>query len=97
MLLHACCHNPTGLDLNADQWRKVAAIVRQRGLTPFLDTAYMGFAGGWRPTPIRCRLFAGDGGPLFVSFSFSKSLSLYGERVGALSVQTANPSERARC
>ena len=96
VLLHACCHNPTGLDLSAEQWREVAGIVRGRGLVPFLDTAYMGFAEGLEADAFSVRLFAADGGPLFVSFSFSKSLSLYGERVGALSVQTANPSERAR-
>ncbi|MGO9430724.1 amino acid aminotransferase [Rhodoblastus sp.] len=96
VLLHACCHNPTGLDLTQDQWRRIARIVRERGLTPFLDTAYMGFAEGLDADAFSVRLFAADGGPLFVSFSFSKSLSLYGERVGALSVVTANAAERAR-
>lgn len=96
VLLHACCHNPTGLDLSQEQWREIAAIVRQRGLTPFLDTAYMGFAEGLQADAFSVRLFASDGGPLFVSFSFSKSLSLYGERVGALSVLTASAAERAR-
>ena len=90
VLLHACCHNPTGLDLSHDQWRQIAKIVRERGLTPFLDTAYMGFAEGLEADAFSVRLFASDGGPLFVSFSFSKSLSLYGERVGALSVLTAS-------
>jgi aromatic-amino-acid transaminase len=96
MLLHACCHNPTGLDLSQDQWREIAGVVRKRGITPFLDTAYMGFAEGLEADAFSVRLFAGDGGPLFVSFSFSKSLSLYGERVGALSVLTASAEERAR-
>ncbi len=96
VLLHACCHNPTGLDLSQAQWREIAGIVRRRGLTPFLDTAYMGFAEGLEADAFSVRLFAGDGGPLFVSFSFSKSLSLYGERVGALSVLTASAEERAR-
>lgn len=96
VLLHACCHNPTGLDLSHDQWRQIAKIARERGLTPFLDTAYMGFAEGLEADAFSVRLFASDGGPLFVSFSFSKSLSLYGERVGALSVLTASPAERAR-
>jgi aromatic-amino-acid transaminase len=96
VLLHACCHNPTGLDLTQDQWRQIAKIVRERGLTPFLDTAYMGFAEGLDVDAFSVRLFAADGGPLFVSFSFSKSLSLYGERVGALSVLTASAAERAR-
>jgi aromatic-amino-acid transaminase len=96
LLLHACCHNPTGLDLSQDQWREVAGVVRRRGITPFLDTAYMGFAEGLETDAFSVRLFASDGGPLFVSFSFSKSLSLYGERVGALSVLTASPEERLR-
>jgi aromatic-amino-acid transaminase len=96
VLLHACCHNPTGLDLSQDQWRQIAAIVRAKNLTPFLDTAYMGFAEGLEADAFSVRLFAADGGPLLVSFSFSKSLSLYGERVGALCVLTANAQERAR-
>ena len=96
VLLHACCHNPTGLDLSQDQWRQLAKIVRERGLTPFLDTAYMGFADGLQTDAFSVRLFASDGGPLLVSFSFSKSLSLYGERVGALSVLTASAAERGR-
>ena len=96
LLLHACCHNPTGLDLSQDQWREVAGIVRKRGITPFLDTAYMGFAEGLEADAFSVRLFASDGGPLFVSFSFSKSLSLYGERAGALSVVTASAAERLR-
>jgi aromatic-amino-acid transaminase len=96
VLLHACCHNPTGLDLSHDQWRQVARIVRERRLTPFLDTAYMGFAEGLEADAFSVRLFAADGGPLLVSFSFSKSLSLYGERVGALSVLTASAKERGR-
>ena len=96
VLLHACCHNPTGLDLSQDQWRQIARVVRERGLTPFLDTAYMGFAEGLDADAFSVRLFAADAGPLFVSFSFSKSLSLYGERVGALSVVTASAEERAR-
>ncbi|HUO54202.1 MAG TPA: amino acid aminotransferase [Rhodoblastus sp.] len=96
VLLHACCHNPTGLDLSRDQWREIAKVVRARGLTPFLDTAYMGFAEGLEADAFSVRLFAADGGPLLVSFSFSKSLSLYGERVGALCVLTASADERKR-
>jgi aromatic-amino-acid transaminase len=96
VLLHACCHNPTGLDLSRDQWRRIAAIVRAKNLIPFLDTAYMGFAEGLEADAFSVRLFASDGGPLLVSFSFSKSLSLYGERVGALSVLTSSAQERAR-
>ncbi len=63
VLLHACCHNPTGLDLNHDQWREIAKIVRARGLIPFLDTAYMGFAEGLEADAFSVRLFASDSGP----------------------------------
>ncbi|WP_294536979.1 amino acid aminotransferase [uncultured Rhodoblastus sp.] len=96
VLLHACCHNPTGLDLSQEQWRRIAKIVRKRGLTPFLDTAYLGFAKGLDADAFSVRLFAEDGRPVLVSFSFSKSMSLYGERVGALSVLTASSAERGR-
>jgi aromatic-amino-acid transaminase len=96
VLLHACCHNPTGLDLSQEQWRQIAKIVRERRLTPFLDTAYMGFAEGLETDAFSVRLFASDGGPLLVSFSFSKSLSLYGERVGALCVLTGSAQEKGR-
>ena len=81
MLLHACCHNPTGLDLSQDQWRKVATIVRERGLTPFLDTAYMGFAEGPEADAFSVRLFAADGGPLVrVLFLFEVAVALWRAR-----------------
>jgi aromatic-amino-acid transaminase len=96
VVLHACCHNPTGVDLNKDQWGEVLQIVQSRGLIPFLDLAYQGFAEGVDEDAYAARLFAGAMTPVFLSSSFSKSVSLYGERVGALSVVTASPEEATR-
>ncbi len=96
VVLHACCHNPTGADLTDDQWAEVIDIVRDRGLIPFLDLAYQGFAEGLDADARPVRRFADSGMPVFVSNSFSKSFSLYGERVGALSVVTGSPDEAAR-
>jgi aromatic-amino-acid transaminase len=86
VLLHACCHNPTGADLTADQWTQVIDAVKANGLVPFLDMAYQGFGAGIAEDGAVVRRFADTGVPLLVSNSFSKSFSLYGERVGALSV-----------
>jgi len=96
VVLHACCHNPTGADLTQEQWQKVLAIVKPRGLVPFLDLAYQGFADGLEADAYAARLFAREVSPVFLSSSFSKSFSLYGERVGALSVVTDGPEEAAR-
>ncbi len=96
VVLHACCHNPTGADLSNDQWTQVIEVVTQRGLIPFLDMAYQGFGDGIDADGEVVRRFAKAGGPLFVSNSFSKSFSLYGERVGALSIATANKEEAGR-
>lgn len=96
VLLHACCHNPTGVDLTNGQWQTVLDIVRSRGLIPFLDLAYQGFADGLEADAYAARLFAEAMSPVFVTSSFSKSFSLYGERVGALSVVTASAEEAAR-
>jgi len=96
VVLHACCHNPTGVDLDHDRWGEVLEIVRARGLVPFLDLAYQGFAESLEADAYAARLFAGAMAPVFLSSSFSKSFSLYGERVGALSVVTGSPEEAAR-
>jgi aromatic-amino-acid transaminase len=96
VVLHACCHNPTGVDLSKEQWSAVLELVRSRGLLPFLDLAYQGFAEGLEDDAYAARLFAGAMSPVFLSSSFSKSFSLYGERVGALSVVTASPEEAMR-
>ena len=95
-VLHACCHNPTGVDLTREQWNSVLDIVKSRRLVPFLDLAYQGFADGVEADGYAVRLFAGAMSPVFLASSFSKSFSLYGERVGALSVVTANPDEASR-
>jgi aromatic-amino-acid transaminase len=96
VLLHACCHNPTGADLSSAQWDEVIAAVTAGGLVPFLDMAYQGFGAGIAEDGAVVRRFAAAGGPLLISNSFSKSFSLYGERVGALSVVAASAEEAAR-
>ncbi|WP_199226002.1 amino acid aminotransferase [Chromobacterium sp. Panama] len=96
IVLHACCHNPTGADLSDAQWAEVVQVCRERGLVPFLDMAYQGFADGIDADAVAVRLFSASGLQFFVSSSFSKSFSLYGERVGALSIVTAGKEESAR-
>ncbi|EGF32845.1 Aromatic-amino-acid aminotransferase, partial [Oxalobacteraceae bacterium IMCC9480] len=96
VLLHACCHNPTGADLTDAQWLEVIKVVTERGLVPFLDMAYQGFGDGIEADGKVVRQFAEAGGPLFVSNSFSKSFSLYGERVGALSIVAVSSEEAGR-
>jgi aromatic-amino-acid transaminase len=96
VVLHACCHNPTGVDLTLENWSSVLEIVRSRGLVPFLDLAYQGFGDGLEADAYAARLFTEAMTPVFVASSYSKSFSLYGERVGALSVVTASPDEAAR-
>ncbi|MBI3900488.1 MAG: aspartate/tyrosine/aromatic aminotransferase [Gammaproteobacteria bacterium] len=96
VVLHACCHNPTGVDLTFDQWSEVITIVGERRLIPFLDIAYQGFGEGLDADAVVLRRFAAAGGPVFIASSFSKSFSLYGERVGALSVVTASRDEAQR-
>ncbi|WP_322404803.1 amino acid aminotransferase [Massilia luteola] len=96
VLLHACCHNPTGAELNADQWGQVIQVVRANNLIPFLDMAYQGFGDGITEDGAVVRRFTETAGPLLISNSFSKSFSLYGERVGALSVVASTTEEAAR-
>ena len=96
VVLHACCHNPTGADLDSGQWQKVLEVVRARSLLPFLDIAYQGFGDGIDADGWPVRLFAGGYAPVFVASSYSKSFSLYGERIGALSVVAQQAGEAAR-
>lgn len=96
IVLHACCHNPTGADLSDAQWDEVVAVCQERGLVPFLDMAYQGFADGIQADAVAVRAFSASGLQFLVSSSFSKSFSLYGERVGALSLVTASKDEAAR-
>jgi aromatic-amino-acid transaminase len=96
VVLHACCHNPTGADLDAEQWKQVAETVKARDLVPFLDIAYQGFGDGLQEDAHAVRLFAAHNITMLVSSSFSKSFSLYGERVGALTLVASDKDEAAR-
>ncbi|HSC64997.1 MAG TPA: amino acid aminotransferase, partial [Caldimonas sp.] len=96
VVLHACCHNPTGCDLTPAQWEQVVAACQSRDLVPFLDMAYQGFGEGIAEDGAVIAQFLASGLDFFVSTSFSKSFSLYGERVGALSVVCADKDECAR-
>jgi aromatic-amino-acid transaminase len=96
VVLHACCHNPTGCDLSPAQWQQVVDVLKQRGLVPFLDMAYQGFGDGIAEDGAVVQQFVASGLDFFVATSFSKSFSLYGERVGALSVVCASSDEATR-
>ncbi|MBS0319642.1 MAG: aspartate/tyrosine/aromatic aminotransferase [Proteobacteria bacterium] len=96
VVLHACCHNPTGVDPAPAQWETILEVVRSRKLVPFLDLAYQGFAEGLEPDGAVVRAFAATPGPLVISSSYSKSFSLYGERVGAFTLVAADKDEAAR-
>ena len=96
VILHACCHNPTGVDLTPADWNNVLEVVKAKGHVPFLDMAYQGFGDGIDEDAAAVRLFAESGLTFFVSSSFSKSFSLYGERVGALSIISESKEESAR-
>ncbi|MGF6163100.1 aromatic-amino-acid transaminase [Pseudomonas sp. 2725] len=96
IVLHACCHNPTGVDLSPADWKNVLDVVKAKGHVPFLDMAYQGFGDGIDEDAAAVRLFAESGLTFFASSSFSKSFSLYGERVGALSIVSESKEESAR-
>ena len=96
VLLHACCHNPTGVDIHGEQWDEVMKIVAERRLLPFLDFAYQGFGDGVEEDAQVARRFAQALPAALVAMSFSKSFSLYGERVGALFVVAADSGEAAK-
>ncbi len=96
VVLHACCHNPTGYDISPAQWDQVIASVKARGLVPFLDMAYQGFGYGLTEDGAVIGKFVAAGLMFFVATSFSKSFSLYGERVGALSVLCHDKEEASR-
>ncbi len=93
VLLHACCHNPTGVDLSAAQWRQLVPVLQARQLLPFLDLAYQGFGDGIDEDADAVRLLASSGITFIVGNSFSKSMSIYGERAGAVSVVCADAAE----
>ena len=95
VVLHGCCHNPTGADLPAAAWPAIAALMAARGLVAFVDIAYAGFGEGLAEDLAPARILAEAGVPLLVAVSFSKCFSLYGERVGLLAVLTEAPAEAA--
>lgn len=96
VVLHACCHNPTGVDLTSEQWQQVVDVVKAGELIPFLDIAYQGFGNGIDADGEAIRLFAQSGMTFLVASSFSKSFSLYGERIGALTIVDSSKDESAR-
>jgi len=96
VVLHACCHNPTGVDLAPEQWPQVIEVAKRGELVPFLDIAYQGFGIGIEEDGAAVRMFAKSGATFLVSSSFSKSFSLYGERVGALTIVDQSQDESAR-
>src|SRR5213592_1236362 len=93
VLLHACCHNPTGVDLTPAQWERLIPLLRERDLLPYLDLAYQGYGEGIVEDASAVRALAASGLSFFIANSFSKSMSLYGERAGALSVVCPNAAE----
>jgi aromatic-amino-acid transaminase len=95
VLLHACCHNPTGVDLTAAQWERLIPVLRERELLPYLDLAYQGYGDGIEADAFAVRALADAKLSFFIANSFSKSMSLYGERAGALSVVCPNAAEAA--
>jgi len=95
VLLHACCHNPTGVDLTRAQWDELIPVLRERQLIPYLDLAYQGFGDGIEADAYAARALANAGVSFFIANSFSKSMSVYGERCGALSVVCPNAREAA--
>ncbi|MFO1335095.1 MAG: amino acid aminotransferase [Piscinibacter sp.] len=95
VLLHACCHNPTGVDLTRAQWDELIPLLKRRKLIPYLDLAYQGFGDGIAEDAYAIRAIAAAGLPAFVANSFSKSMSVYGERAGALSVVCPDAKQAA--
>ncbi|KQW35560.1 amino acid aminotransferase [Rhizobacter sp. Root404] len=95
VLLHACCHNPTGVDLTRAQWEQLIPVLRDGQLIPYLDLAYQGFGDGIEQDAYAARALASAGVSFFIANSFSKSMSVYGERCGALSVVCPNAHEAA--
>ncbi len=96
VVLHACCHNPTGVDLSNEQWKLVVDVVKQRGLVPFLDFAYQGFGEGLEADSFAVRAFAESGLSCLIASSFSKSFALYRERIGAMTIVTGSADEAKR-
>jgi len=96
VVLHACCHNPTGVDPSFEQWQQIVEVIKEKNLVPFLDIAYQGFGDGLEEDAAVVRLFAQHDITMLISSSFSKSFSLYGERVGALTLVSSSKDETSR-
>jgi len=97
VLLHACAHNPTGVDPTEAQWREISNVVKEKKLFPFFDMAYQGFASGsTAKDAFALRHFVSQGHQVALCQSFAKNMGLYGERVGAFSLTTTSPQEKAR-
>lgn len=96
VVLHACCHNPTGVDPTPEQWAEIAQVVQDKDLVPFMDIAYQGFGDGLQEDAAAVRLFVEKGLNCLISTSFSKSFSLYGERIGALTLVTDSAEQAKR-
>ena len=97
VLLHACAHNPTGVDPTPEQWKEISDIIKEKQAFPFFDMAYQGFASGdTTRDAFAVRYFVEQGHQVALSQSFAKNMGLYGERVGAFSLVTADPEEKAR-
>ncbi|KAL4579477.1 hypothetical protein LXL04_015625 [Taraxacum kok-saghyz] len=97
VLLHACAHNPTGVDPTLNQWEQIRQLIRSKNLLPFFDSAYQGFASGSLDKDAESvRMFVGDGGECFIAQSYAKNMGLYGERVGALSIVCRNADVASR-
>ncbi|KAJ8526576.1 hypothetical protein K7X08_029053 [Anisodus acutangulus] len=97
VLLHACAHNPTGVDPTIDQWDQIRRLMRSKGLLPFFDSAYQGFDSGSLDTDAKSvRMFVADGGEVLVAQSYAKNMGLYGERDGALSIVCRNVDVASR-
>lgn len=95
--MHACAHNPTGVDPTKDQWNEIAQVVKERDHFVFFDMAYQGFASGdCNRDAYALRKFVEDGHQVVLSQSFAKNMGLYGERVGSFSVVCADEAEKAR-
>ena len=93
VVLHACCHNPTGIDPTFEQWLQIADVITAKQHIPFMDIAYQGFGAGLEPDAAAVRMFTERQIPMLISSSFSKSFALYGERVGALTVITTDSEQ----
>jgi aspartate aminotransferase len=97
VLLHACAHNPTGIDPTLEQWAEISDVVKSRKLFPFFDMAYQGFASGdTARDAFAVRHFVAQGHQVALAQSFAKNMGLYGERVGTFSLTTEDPGERVR-